>query len=186
MDESDQRYRTALSWGTTDPDELARLDALSDEEHLAEWARRQRDGVSLPPDIKAEYEQKQRDVDYENTERLLDLVERHGWPTEERLGGPFPDPTAILIHMPMERVASALPVLKDEVLAGRMDAKKYAAIFDRKRQHDGEVQLYGTSRPFDPAAGRPMPAVIRDITETNRARAAIGLEPLTEYTIADQ
>lgn len=186
MAESDQLYRTAISWGTTDPDELARLKALPDDEHLVEWSRRKREGVSLPPDVEAEYTRKQTEIDVENTARLMELVERFGWPTEERLGGGFSDPTAILIHMPMDRVGSSLPVLKREVLLGRMEPKKYAAIYDRKRQHEGKVQLYGLVRGFDPETGALRPPAITDIDETNRARAEIGLEPLTEYTTADE
>ena len=186
MAESDQRYRTALSWGTNDPEELARLEALSDEEHIAEWARRSREGVSLPEDIQAEYIQKQNEVDRENTVRLMRLVEAYGWPTEERLGGECTAPTPILIHMPMDSVAPTMPVLKREVIAGRMDPKQYAAIYDRKLQHDGKIQLYGMCRVFDAKTRSPRPPVISDIEETNAARAEIGLEPLSEYRIAEE
>ena len=183
IDESDQRFRVPMTWGTTDPEEIERLNALSSDEQLAEMSRRRREGVSLPPDVQASYEQKQIEIDIANTQRLLTLVEAYGWPTTERLDGPFEDPTAVLIHMRMEDVEHALPILRREVDAGRMPPAKYAAIVDRKRQHDGRIQLYGMCLAFDPATRSIMPPLIEDIDTTNAARAAIGLEPLTEYTL---
>jgi len=178
--ERDQRHRTALSWGTTDPDELARLEALTDDEHIAEWTRRQAAGVALPDDVVRELEAAQAELDRQNLAELVDWIERCGWPTEERVG-PHTDPTAILIHMPMEAVDGVLPLLEAEALAGRMPPAKYASVFDRKRQHDGEPQLYGTCVAFDPATRSTLPPAIVDIGATNAARERIGLPPLEEY-----
>ena len=80
-----------------------------------------------------------------------------------------------------EDVDGVLPVLRAEVLAGRMPPEPYAMIFDRKRQHEGEPQLYGTALAFDPATRTVLPPAVVDIDETNAARAEIGLEPLDEY-----
>ena len=184
MMESDQRHRTALSWGTTDPEELARLEALPDEEVLAEMSRRSQAGIELPADVRADLSARQSQLDAANTQELVGYVERFGWPTEDRVG-PYTDPTAILIHMPMDDVGAVLPLLEREVRAGRLEAKRYAAIYDRKRQHDDQPQLYGACRAFDTATGSVLAPAIVDIDQTNAARADIGLEPLTEYRITD-
>lgn len=181
----DQKHRTAISWGTTDPDELARLEALDDEAHMAEWARRNAEGIALHPEDEARLWALQNELDYNNTRILMNLVERFGWPSEDLLGEDTPDMTPVLIHMRPEDVGWVLPVLKREALAGRMDPKKYAMIFDRKRQHDGEPPLYGTVQTFDRATNSILPPEVVDIDETNEARAEIGLGPLEEFRIAD-
>ncbi len=183
--ESDQRYRTMISWGTTDPDELARLEALDDDASMAEYVRRNKEGIELDPEVEQELWDKQIPIDQANTKELMRLVDQYGWPTVETAGVGFPSPVPVLIHMTMEDMDWVLPKLRDEVLAGRMEPGPYAMIYDRKQQHDGEPQLYGKSQAFDSKTMTVLPPAIVDIDETNRARAEIGMEPLTEYRITD-
>ncbi len=183
--ESDQRYRTAISWGTTDPDELARLEALDDDAHMAEYIRRNREGIRLDPEVEKELWEKQNKIDRANTIELMELIEHYGWPTEETAGEDFPSPTPVLIHMPMEDIDKVLPVLKEEVLEGRMDPNPYAMIYDRKQQHDGQPQLYGKTQAYDASTQSVLPPAVVDIDQTNAARAEIGLAPLEEYRITD-
>ncbi len=183
--ESDQRYRSAISWGTTDPDELAKLNALDDDAHLAEYSRRMRENIRLDPDLEKELWEKQIAIDRANTAELVELIQAYGWPTEESAGKDFPSPTPILIHMQMDDADKVLPILKVEVLEGRMDPNPYAMIFDRKRQHEGLPQLYGKTLAYDPETQSVLPPAIVDIDETNKARAEIGLDPLEEYRITD-
>ena len=184
--ESDQLYRDPISWGTTDPDELARLNALDDEAHMAEYARRNAEGISLDPEIEEEYWKKQNAIDEVNTKKLMKLIDQHGWPTEETAGEGFPSPVPILIHVKMEDMNWVLPKLREEVLAGRMDPGPYAMIYDRKQQHNGEPQIYGKMQAFDSKTMTVLPPAIVDIDATNRARAEIGMEPLLEYRITDR
>jgi len=179
----DQRHRTAISWGTTDPDELARLNALDDDAHMAEWARRNAEGIALEPDEEKRLWALQNELDFMNTRILMNLVERFGWPSEAMLAQGTPNPTPVLIHMRPGDAEWVLPVLKREALSGRMPPKTYAMIFDRKRQHAGEPQLYGTIQMFDRATNSVVPAEIVDIEATNAARAEIGLGPLTEFRL---
>lgn len=181
----DQKHRTAISWGTTDPEELAELEALDDDAHMAEWARRNAEGISLHPEEEARLWTLQHELDRNNTRVLMTLVERFGWPTEDLLGLDTPDMTAVLIHMQPEDVGWVLPVLKREALAARMAPKKYAMIVDRKRQHDEQPQLYGTVESFDRATNSILPPKVVDIDQTNTARAEIGLGPLTKYRLAN-
>lgn len=182
---TDQSYRSAISWGTTDKDELVRLKALDDEAHMKEYMRRNAEGVKLDPELEKELWEKQIAIDRANTKRLMGLVERYGWPDENMPGGDFADPVPILIHMRMDDAEWVLPILREEVLAGRMPGGRYAMIFDRKRQHDGKPQLYGTAQAFDSKTRTVLAPAIVDIEETNNARAEIGLEPLTEYRVTD-
>ncbi len=183
--EADQRHRSALAWGTTDVEEIARLDELPLEESMAEQVRRKREGIVLDEATEKRLWAEQRALDAENTRLLMAWVERLGWPTEEMEEDGFADPTAVLIHMSMEDAEWVLPVLREEVLAGRMGARTYAMIFDRKRQHDGLPQLYGTAMAFDAATRTVLPPAIVSVEETNAARAEIGMEVIEEYRVTD-
>ena len=186
INESDQLYRTAISWWTTDPDELARLEALDDEASMAEWGRRNAEGIRLDPDIEKELWTKQIAIDRANTKRLMELIDRYGWPTIQSAGEGFPSPVPVLIHMQMDDAEWVLPRLREEVLAGRMEPGPYAMIYDRKQQHDGKPQLYGMTQAFDSETRTILPPAIVDLDATNAARAEIGMEPLTEFRITDE
>lgn len=185
IDRADQLHRDAISWGTADPDELARLNALDDEANMAEWGRRNAEGIKLDPELEKELWVKQIKIDRANTQELMRLIEQYGWPTDETAGEGFPSPVPVLIHMQPEDAAWVLPKLRIEVLAGRMDAEPYAMIYDRKQQHDGVPQLYGKTQFFDSKTRTILAPAIVDIDATNRARAEIGLGPLEEYRITD-
>jgi hypothetical protein len=178
----DQKYRDMISWGTTDPEELAALEALDDEAHMAEWARRRAEGIKLDPEEDKRLRALQSELDFYITRVLINLVERFGWPSEEMLGEGTPDMTPVLIHMHNDDAEWVLPILRRETLAGRMEPKKYGGIYDRKLQLEGQPQLYGTVLYYDRATSSILPPEIVDIEATNAARAEIGLEPLTEYT----
>ncbi|MFI4853732.1 MAG: DUF6624 domain-containing protein [Phycisphaerales bacterium JB065] len=181
--EADQRHRSAIAWGTTDPDELARLKALDDDASLAESARRHQAGIKLDPEVEQALWDKQIPLDQANTKELMRLIDAHGWPTVESAGEGYQSPVPVLIHMTMEDAAWVLPKLREEVIAGRMEPGPYAMIYDRKQQHDGKPQLYGKMQAFDAETRSILPPAIVDIDQTNRARTEIGMEPLTEYRI---
>ncbi|MBL4590908.1 MAG: hypothetical protein JKY96_02995 [Phycisphaerales bacterium] len=181
--ESDQRYRTVIAWGTTDPDELARLEALDHEANMAESVRRHQEGIKLDPEVEQALWDKQIPLDQANTKELMRLVDAYGWPTDETAGEGCESPVPVLIHMTMEDAEWVLPNLREEVVAGRMEPGPCAMIYDRKQQHDGRPQLYGKMQVFDSKTMSVLAPAIVDIDETNRARAEVGMEPLTEYRI---
>jgi len=183
MDRTDQLHRTAVSWGTTDPKELARLEALDDAAHLEEAKRRWREGVRLPKEVERQLMARQRVLDQANFEQLIRWVKAYGYPDPERLGIEAPSPVAVLIHADNEWFAPVKQLLREEARQGRMNAKEFAAVSDRKAQHAGQRQLYGTCRRFDPKTNQVLPPEIEDIEQSNRARKEIGLPPLEEYRI---
>ncbi|MEM8712402.1 MAG: hypothetical protein AAGG01_15730 [Planctomycetota bacterium] len=177
----DQLHRSAVQWGTTDPAELARLDALDDDATMAEWIRRNREGIELPKEVRDELMVKQNVLDKANVIRLGEIIRAHGYPDPKRLGVDFPSVAPILIHAQLEDYWLIQPQLLVEVKAGRMNPKAYAATYDRKLQHAGKIQLYGTGLAIDVKTGKKLPPLIEDIEVTNRARKEIGLEPLGNH-----
>ena len=185
LDTLDQLLRSAITWKTVDTDELAELNALDNEANMLEYTRRAKEGLELDPTLDTYLRAKQNIIDQTVSSMLMDLIEEHGWPTVETAGEGFPSPVPILIHMPMEEMERILPILREEVLAGRMPPSPYASIYDRKQQHDLKPQLYGKVVNFDYETQSTLPPAIVDIDATNRARAEIGMEPLADYRITD-
>lgn len=183
--ESDQRYRTQISWGTTDADEIARLKALPDEEQMNENIQRKREGIKLDKELEDTLWAKQIEIDRANTKRLMRWIEECGWPSEEQLGEGTPSMVPVLIHMQMDDAAWVLPILREEVLNGRMPPRPYASIYDRKQQHEGNPQLYGMMQAFDSKTRTILAPAIHDLDATNKARAEIGMDPIEEYRITD-
>lgn len=183
---SDQQYRTAISWGTTDEAELARLEALPDDEQMEEHVRRSREGIKLESELEKKLWAKQIAIDRANTRSLMSWVKACGWPSEELLGEGTPSMVPVLIHMQMEDAEWVLPVLRDEVLAGRMPPRPYAMIFDRKQHHEGKPQIYGMTQAYDSKTRTVLPPAIVDLEATNAARAEIGMDPIEEYRITDE
>ena len=183
--ESDQRYRTQISWGTTDAEEIARLDSLPNDEQMAEHVRRNQEGIKLDKELEDALWVKQIEIDRANTKRLMRWIEECGWPSEERLGEGTPSMVPVLIHMQMEEAAWVLPILREEVLNGRMPPRPYASIYDRKQQHEGNPQLYGMMQAFDSKTRTILAPAIHDLDATNKARAEIGMDPIEEYRITD-
>ncbi|MHA7814187.1 MAG: DUF6624 domain-containing protein [Phycisphaerales bacterium] len=183
---TDQQYRTAISWGTTDEAELARLEALPDDEQMEEHVRRSREGIKLKSELEKKLWAKQIAIDRANTRSLMDWVRACGWPSEELLGEGTPSMVPVLIHMQMEDAEWVLPVLREEVLAGRMPPRPYAMIFDRKQHHEGKPQIYGMTQAYDSKTRTVLPPAIVDLDATNAARAEIGMDPIEEYRITDE
>ena len=179
----DQLHRVAISWGTTDPQELACLKALDDDAHMIEIQRRWKAGVSLPEKLKAELFAKQTILDRALFARLVEIIKVQGYPDPKRLSIDAPSPVPILIHADLAEFGKHQDLFLREVMAGNMPPKEYAALTDRKRQHAGEQQLYGTCSAFSRELNKVLAPDILDIEVTNRARAKIGLEPLKEYRI---
>lgn len=183
--ESDQRYRTQISWGTTDADEIARLKSLPEDEQMAELVRRNKEGVTLDKALEERLWAKQIEIDRANTKRLMRWIEQCGWPSEDRFGEGTPSMVPVLIHMQMEEAEWVLPILRDEVLNGRMPPRPYASIYDRKQQHEGKPQLYGMMQAYDSKTRTVLAPAIHDLDATNSARAEIGMDPIEEYRITD-
>lgn len=179
----DQLYRTPVSWGTLDRAELERLEALDDDATLAEWGRRNREGISLPKALEKELMAKQEKLDAANLKQLAEIMETIGYPDPTLLGIDAPDPLPVLIHAQLEGYDAVASELLEEARAGRLRAKAYAALSDRKRQHRGMTQLYGTCKAMDRATGKILPPGIESIEATNAARAELGMPELKEYRI---
>ena len=85
-------------------------------------------------------------------------------------------------HTPEDFLNDVLPVLKAQVLAGKMPAQTYANIVDGRALNSGGLQPYGSIVNKD-RDGNPVLPYILDIEQTNALRQEIGLPELEEYQL---
>ena len=182
--EKDQQFRSYLSYQTTDEAEIARIKKLGMKEQLQEMANSER---KLSDEVRKLLTQLQLKNDREVLAEFIEIVKKYGYPSPERLGVKTDKLFVVLLHPPVKRekvenhLAEMKQLLKPEVVAGRMDARRYATFVDNMR---GKIlrrpQLYGTNQMFDPKTRKILPPIIESLDRANAARREIGLPQLKE------
>jgi uncharacterized protein DUF6624 len=121
-------------------------------------------------------------IDAENTARMKELVERHGWPTIARVGAEGEGNAWLLVQHADEDVPfqeRCLVLLRGAVAAGEANPKHLAYLADRVDMHRGRPQRYGTQ--FVPKDGTLEPWKLEDPARVDEWRAEVGLGTLAEY-----
>jgi hypothetical protein len=123
-----------------------------------------------------------REVDRENTERMKEILARHGWPGKSLVGADGAQAAWLLSQhadhdRPFQRRCLAL--LRAAVKRGEATGAQLAYLTDRLRVADKRKQVYGTQLVV--VGGRPRPAPIEDEANVDRRRKEVGLPPLADY-----
>ena len=154
-----------------------------------EWMKRHSmiggvDVATLSEELKSEYERlglAMKQADEENTKRLAEIVDQHGWPTITLVGPDGANAAWLLVQhadrdRPFQRkcldLMTKLP--KQEV-----PQRDLAYLTDRVLLGEGKKQLYGTQ--MDSTDGKWVPRPLEDPENVEKRRAERGLEPLAEY-----
>lgn len=113
--------------------------------------------------------------------RLREIIDEHGWPDAERVGADAVHAAFLIVqHSPFhEFLSEMLPYVERDVRAGVLDAQDYAAMYDRNREHSGELQLYGTQ--YELVDDVLIRGPVEDPSNLDRRRADLGLMPIAEY-----
>jgi len=116
----------------------------------------------------------------ENEKRLLELLDKYGWPTTSEVTEYAAAGAALIInHTTHELRAKYFPMLEAAFKQGEAQPLRYAKMKDRLLVEDGEPQLYGTQVKFEHLTREPYP--ILDPERVDQRRANIGLGPLRPY-----
>ena len=142
------------------------------------------DEASLDATRKTEFKQfdeTMRRVDTENTERLGEIVERHGWPTYTLVGKDGAQAAWILaqhadLSPKFQRKCLDLmaKVPRDEIFQ-----RDIALLTDRVLLAEGKKQVYGTQFTLENGKCKPRP--LEDEANVDKRRKEVGLPPLAEY-----
>jgi len=191
---SDQLYRPILSAGTLDPTKLAKLDSLyKGDDVLAVFEYKKSIPDELTKPQRDSLSKLQRQLDFTNHMIMRGIWDRYGWISKEVIEENNFVQILHLLHPPLEKnqipeyTENYKAKLLPEVKAGRMPAKTYASFIDNMLGKIlREPQLYGTNGQFNPETNEILPPMIKDLSESNTARKALGLPPLKEgeYRIA--
>jgi len=116
----------------------------------------------------------------ENEKRLLELLDKHGWPTASEVTEYAAAGAALIInHTTYELRSKYFPMLEESFKKGEAQPLRYAKMRDRILIEEEKKQLYGTQIKFENQLREPYP--IKDPEYVDKRRAEIGLGPLSPY-----
>ena len=92
------------------------------------------------------FQQRGAKVDAENTRYVKSLVATLGWIDAERFGREAANAAFLIVQHSgdLRLMMAALPEIKKDLKAKRVDPQDYALLFDRIQTSVGEKQRYGT------------------------------------------
>jgi hypothetical protein len=168
---ADQDVRTAhaqwmMQFANTETVDEAAFEAALDATRKAEFKR---------------FAEAMRRIDTENTERLREIVERHGWPTYTLVGKDGANAAWLLVQH-AERSPKFQRKCLDlmaKVPRNEISQRDLAYLTDRVLLAEGKKQVYGTQ--FTWVNGKCKPRPLEDEANVDQRRKGVGLEPLAEY-----
>ena len=122
-------------------------------------------------------------VDVTNTDRLKEIVARHGWPGRSLVGDEGAEHACLLAERADRQLdfqRRALELLRAAVEAGEATPQQLAQLTDRVRVNEGLPQRYGT-QIHRVADGAPVPFAVEEPERLDERRASAGLEPWAEF-----
>jgi hypothetical protein len=126
--------------------------------------------------------EKQERLDKRNIKRLVQIIDKYGWPGRSLVGREA-SLTAFLIiqHADLEDQKKYFPMLKEAVRRGEANQDYAALLEDRILMREGKKQIYGSQLHFNEVTKQLELWAIEDEENVDARRASIGLEPLAEY-----
>jgi putative acetyltransferase len=124
----------------------------------------------------------QQAVDARHTSRLKEIVARYGWPGIDLVGKDGAGAAFLLIQhadQDLQFQTECLELMESAWKNGQAEASHYAELTDRVRVAQGEPQDFGTQAHIQNGKLEFYP--IRNRTQVDQRRAAMGLMPLLEY-----
>jgi hypothetical protein len=128
------------------------------------------------------YHPRMEAVHVRNAARLVEIVDRIGWPTRPLVGEEASRAAWLILHHAIgnpDLQRQGLVWLTAAAVNGGVPPIEVAMLDDRIRVYEGRPQRYGTQFDWDEDR-RLSPYPVEDPDRVDRWRAAVGLEPLAE------
>lgn len=129
------------------------------------------------------YEEKDR-LQVVRLARCREVFDQVGLPTAETVGREAASAFWVLVQhgdVDPSFQSRVLDAMRPAYERGEVDRAEFALLTDRVRINTDRPQIYGTQVRFDPDTGRIHPKPIEDVSQVDRLREDVCLEPLWEY-----
>ncbi|MEU4898621.1 DUF6624 domain-containing protein [Streptomyces sp. NPDC044780] len=116
-------------------------------------------------------------------DRLGEIMEEYGWPTEELVGEEAARAAWLIAQhadRQLEVQRRALKLMQQAVSAGSASQRELAFLRDRTLVNEGRKQIYGT-QIAGVKDGTPVPWPYEEPERMDELRAEVGIEPFDEY-----
>ncbi|MGI5199063.1 DUF6624 domain-containing protein [Streptomyces sp. CA-288835] len=116
-------------------------------------------------------------------DRLGEIMEEYGWPTEELVGEEAARAAWLIAQhadRQLEVQRRALQLMEQAVAAGSGSPRELAFLRDRTLVNEGRKQIYGT-QIAGVKDGAPVPWPCEEPERMDELRAEVGIEPFDEY-----
>src|SRR5262249_37440694 len=126
--------------------------------------------------------EKTNEIDRLNTNRLKEIIDKHGWPGQTLVGKDGAHAAWLLVqHADHDRPFQkrCLDLLTEAVRKGEAPGQDPAYITDRVRVGENKKQIYGTQ--FQQVDGKMEHFPIEDEANVDKRRREVGLTSLAEY-----
>ncbi|WP_055711445.1 DUF6624 domain-containing protein [Streptomyces torulosus] len=116
-------------------------------------------------------------------DRLGEIMDEYGWPTEERVGEKAARAAWLIAQhadRQLEIQRRALKLMQQAVSAGLASPRELAFLRDRTLVNEGRKQIYGT-QIAGVKDGVPVPWPCEEPDRMDELRAEVGIDPFDEY-----
>jgi hypothetical protein len=123
------------------------------------------------------------EVDRRNTDRMKEIVSKHGWPTRNMVGADGTRAAWLLVQHGDHAVAfqrTCLGLMTAHKETGQVSRADIAYLMDRVHVNEGKRQVFGTQFHVVESVRQPRP--IREPERVDERRKSMGLSTLKEYT----
>ncbi|MFD2512897.1 DUF6624 domain-containing protein [Pontibacter locisalis] len=125
---------------------------------------------------------KMEQIDKENQEKVVAIIEQHGWPGKSMVGMQASTAAFLVIqHAPQEIMEKYLPLMRMAAAKGEASNNHLAMMEDRVRMNKGLPQLYGSQVQMNPETKQWELYKVEDESNLDKRRAEVGLGPIKEY-----
>jgi len=117
-----------------------------------------------------------------NTLKVSKILDEKGWVGKDKVGAKANQALFLVIqHADINTQKKYLPLMRDAVKKGNAMISSLALLEDRVALREGRRQIYGSQIGTDPQTNKEYVLPLEDPDNVDRRRAAVGLEPLSEY-----
>lgn len=125
---------------------------------------------------------KMNQVDLENTTRVAQILDTHGWLGNQEVGAQGNQAIFLVIqHADINIQEKYLPMMREAQKAGKARGADLALLEDRVLMRNGKKQIYGSQLSTDSQTNKTYFFPIEDVEHVDERRAAVGLQPIAEY-----